>query len=78
MKETRIKKVYRARTAVAVNIRYGNSRTLRHVRFMPLSEGGSVMITADAALQKGLEQHPRCGTLFKLDPQSEKPQEGQG
>lgn len=58
-------KVYRARSEIAINIRVEGS--VRHVVFVPLCDGGSVFPTADPAVQRAIESHPRFGRLFTRD-----------
>lgn len=54
--------IYRARSEIAVNVNIGGRQ--RHVRFSPLSDGGSIYVTDDPAMQEALEAHPRHGRLF--------------
>lgn len=58
-------KIYTARSEISVNVTAGGIR--RHVKFQPVSSGGSVLSTDDPALQAALEAHPRFGSLFGLD-----------
>ena len=37
-----------------------------HIRFNPTSNGGSMYITANPVIQKGLERHPQFGKMFTL------------
>lgn len=68
MAEKPTKKTYRSHSsAISVNLTMREPRGRIHLRFMPLSEGGSVFVTADRRLQNALEAHPRFGTLFTLD-----------
>lgn len=58
-------KKYEAKSQVNLSVQLGSGATA-HVCFTPKTMGGSVFYTNDAALQEGLENHPRYGRLFKL------------
>lgn len=62
-----MQKTYRSNTAIALNLNLKDPRQRVHLGFMPLSDGGSVLVTDNRRLQKALEQHPRFGTLFRLE-----------
>lgn len=60
-------KTYRSSSAIAVNVTLKDPRQRVHLQFMPLTEGGSIYATSNRRLQRALEQHPRFGSLFRLD-----------
>lgn len=58
-------KTYRANTNVSINIVFVNRKNL-HISFMPQSDGSSVFVTSDEAVQKAIENHCKFGSLFRL------------
>ena len=58
-------KIYTSRSEIAVNVVCDGHKL--HVKFMPVSSGGSLYATSDEALQRALEAHPRFGTLFRME-----------
>ena len=65
-------KTYKSNTEISLSVRISDNGHM-HVRFNPTSNGGSVYITSNPAIQKGLERHPKFGKLFTLESESEAP-----
>lgn len=58
-------KTYTSKTEISLSIRLGNGAHM-HVRFSPTSDGGSMYVTSNPVIQKGLERHPQFGKMFIL------------
>ncbi len=58
-------KTYKANTNVSINVVFANKKNL-HISFMPQSDGSSVFVTSDEAVQKAIENHCKFGRLFRL------------
>ena len=65
-------KTYTSKTEISLSVRISDNGHV-HVRFNPTSNGGSIYITSNPAIQKGLERHPKFGKLFTLESESEAP-----
>lgn len=58
-------KTYKANTNVSINVVLANKKNL-HLSFVPQSDGSSVFVTSDEAVQKAIENHCKFGCLFRL------------
>ncbi len=58
-------KTYKANTNVSINVVFANKKNL-HISFVPQSDGSSVFVTSDEAVQKAIENHCKFGRLFRL------------
>lgn len=61
-----MEKVYKAKSHISINVIMPNGKS-RHLSFIPLTGGGSMLSTSDAELQSALECHHNFGVLFVLD-----------
>jgi len=61
-----MRKKYVAGTLVHINVVMEDGKRW-HVSFTPSDRGGSYFVTDNEKLQEKLENHPRYGTLFKLE-----------
>ena len=60
-----MRKEYRAHSAISMNIILPSGKSA-HASFDALTGGGRMYVTDSAAIQQGLESHPRFGKMFKL------------
>ena len=58
-------KTYTSKSEISLSVRLDNNAHM-HIRFNPTSNGGSMYITANPVIQKGLERHPQFGKMFTL------------
>lgn len=61
-------KTYRSQSEIAINVRNEHTKKFTHVRFEPLTTGGSLFTTDDKELQDAIERHRYFGTAFSLVP----------
>ena len=59
-------KVYQSKSIVAITIFLALSGKSKRISFSPLTGGGSVYYSKDAAEQKAIESHTGFGRLFRL------------
>ena len=59
-------KTYHSNTEIVINVRKAKSLKMTHIRFEPLTLGGSMFVTDDPDLQEAIERHRDFGTLFTV------------
>lgn len=60
-----MEKRYESRSSISVSVMPDGKHSM-HVAFVPNSDGSSVYVTGDEAVQRALERHYRFGKLFRL------------
>lgn len=60
-------KKYISNSQLSINVTMASNNSL-HVRFTPLTGGGSVFYSDDKDIQEALERHPKFNKLFRIDP----------
>lgn len=58
-------KIYKSRSSISINVVLANKKSM-HIAFTSQSDGSSVYITGNEAVQKALERHYQFGKLFRF------------
>lgn len=61
-----MRKIYKAKTNVSINVVLSNKKNL-HISFNPLSNGSSTFSTDNEDVMNAIERHYNFGKLFRLD-----------
>lgn len=67
-----MRKVYISKSDISIKIKVGENK-YKHLSFISNTVRGSYYITDNETEQKGLEAHPRFGSLFFLEGMQNKP-----